>query len=57
MRRSCRKKGDATTGYTTRAAYEDLLDDIKLKIADANTKNMLISSARMTTGNSDVVEV
>ncbi|HEX3535618.1 MAG TPA: hypothetical protein VHU15_02515, partial [Stellaceae bacterium] len=39
-----------------RAAYEALSDDLKLKIVDAKTENTLISSARMKTGNPDVVK-
>jgi taurine dioxygenase len=49
-------KGGATSVCNARAAYEALPDDIKLKITDAKTENTLISSARMKTGNPDVVK-
>ena len=49
-------KGGATSVCNARAAYEALPDDVKLKIADAKTENTLISSARMKTGNPDVVK-
>ena len=49
-------KGGATSVCNARAAYEALPDDVKLKIADAKTENTLISSARMSTGNPDVVK-
>ena len=49
-------KGGATSVCNARAAYEALPDDIKLKIADAKTENTLISSARMKTGNPDIVK-
>src|SRR4029079_15548031 len=48
-------KGGATSVCNARAAYEALPDDVKLKIADAKTENTLISSARMKTGNPDMV--
>ena len=47
-------KGGATSVCNSRAAYEALPDDVKLKIADAKTENTLISSARMKTGNPDI---
>src|ERR1700753_359677 len=49
-------KGGATSVCNARAAYAALPDDIKLKITDAKTENTLISSARMKTGNPDVVK-
>src|SRR5580692_10792139 len=49
-------KGGATSVCNSRAAYEALPDDMKLKIADAKTENTLISSARMKTGNPDIVK-
>jgi taurine dioxygenase len=49
-------KGGATSVCNARAAYEALPDDVKLKIANAKTENTLISSARMKTGNPDVVK-
>ena len=49
-------KGGATSVCNARAAYEALPDDIKLKIADVKTENTLISSARMKTGNPDIVK-
>ncbi len=49
-------KGGATSVCNARAAYEALPDDVKLKIADAKTENTLISSARMKTGNPDIVK-
>jgi alpha-ketoglutarate-dependent taurine dioxygenase len=49
-------KGGATWVCNARAAYEALPDDVKLKIADAKTENTLISSARMKTGNPDIVK-
>ena len=49
-------KGGATSACNARAAYEPLPDEIKLKIADAKTENTLISSARMKTGNPDIVK-
>src|SRR5215813_12987052 len=49
-------KGGATSVCNARAAYEALPDDVKLKIAEAKTENTLISSARMKTGNPDVVK-
>jgi alpha-ketoglutarate-dependent taurine dioxygenase len=49
-------KGGATSVCNSRAAYEALPDDMKLKIADAKTENTLISTARMKTGNPDVVK-
>jgi taurine dioxygenase len=48
-------KGGATSVCNARAAYEALPDDLKLRIADAKTENTLISTARMATGNPDVV--
>jgi len=49
-------KGGATSVCNARAAYEALPDDLKLKIADAKTENTRISSARMKTGNPDIVK-
>src|SRR5437764_11702481 len=49
-------KGGATSVCNARAAYEALPDDLKRKIAGATTENRLISSARMATGNPDVVK-
>jgi taurine dioxygenase len=49
-------KGGATSVCNARAAYEALPDAIKLKIDGAMTENTLISSARMKTGNPDVVK-
>src|SRR3978361_1905651 len=49
-------KGGATSVCNARAAYEALPDDIKRKIDGATTENTLISSARMKTGNQDVVK-
>ncbi len=49
-------KGGATSVCNSRAAYEALPHDVKLKIAGAKTENTLISSARMKTGNPDVVK-
>jgi hypothetical protein len=49
-------KGGATSVCNSRAAYEALSDDLKRKIADAKTENTLISSARMATGNPDIVK-
>jgi alpha-ketoglutarate-dependent taurine dioxygenase len=49
-------KGGATSVCNSRAAYEALPDDVKRKIVDAKTENTLISSARMKTGNPDVVK-
>jgi taurine dioxygenase len=49
-------KGGGTSVCNSRAGYEALPDDVKLKIADAKTENTLISSARMKTGNPDIVK-
>ena len=49
-------KGGATSVCNARAAYEALPHNVKLKIADAKTENTLISSARMKTGNPDIVK-
>src|SRR5947208_16527281 len=49
-------KGGATSVCPARAAYEALPDDLKRKIASAKTENTLISSARMATGNPDIVK-
>src|SRR5690348_7845667 len=49
-------KGGATSVCNARAAYEALPDDLKRKIAGATTENTLISSARMATGNPDIVK-
>ena len=49
-------KGGATSVCNSRASYEALPDEMKRKIADAKTENTLISSARMTAGNPDVVK-
>ena len=49
-------KGGGTSVCNSRAAYEALPDDVKLKIVDAKTENTLISSARMKTGNPDIVK-
>ena len=50
MRWQCRIRA-ARHRFATRAGYEALPDDIKLKIADAKTENTLISSARMKRGD------
>jgi taurine dioxygenase len=44
------------TNQELRAAYEALPDELKRKIAEAKTENTLISSARMATGNPDIVK-
>jgi len=49
-------KGGATSVCNSRAAYEALPDSIKQRIDGAKTENTLISSARMKTGNPDVVK-
>ena len=49
-------KGGATSVCNARAAYEALPDAIKHKIDNAKTENTLISSARMKSGNPDVVK-
>jgi taurine dioxygenase len=49
-------KGGATSVCNARAAYEALPDDWKRKIAGAKTENTLISTARMATGNPDIVK-
>jgi len=49
-------KGGATSVCNARAAYEAFPDEIKVKIAGVKTENTLISSARMKTGNPDVVK-
>ena len=49
-------KGGATSVCNARAAYEALPEDLKRKIAGAKTENTLISSARMATGNPDIVK-
>jgi taurine dioxygenase len=49
-------KGGATSVCNARAAYEALPEEIKARIADVKTENTLISSARMKTGNPDVVK-
>src|SRR6201996_7889005 len=49
-------KGGATSVCNARDAYEALPDEVKLRIADAKTENTLISSARMKTGNPDIVK-
>jgi taurine dioxygenase len=49
-------KGGATSVCNARAGYEALPDAVKRKIADAKTENTLISSARMTAGNPDIVK-
>ena len=49
-------KGGATSVCNARAAYEALPDEVKRTIDGAKTENTLISSARMKTGNPDVVK-
>ncbi len=49
-------KGGATSVCNSRAGYEALPDDWKRKIAGAKTENTLISTARMKTGNPDIVK-
>ena len=49
-------KGGATSVCNARAAYEALPDEVKQKIAGVKTENTLISSARMATGNPDIVK-
>src|SRR3954449_9772080 len=49
-------KGGATSVCNARAAYEALPEDLKRKIAGAKTDRKLISSARMATGNPDIVK-
>ena len=49
-------KGGATSVCNARAAYEALPDDVKAQIDGAKTENTLISSARMKTGNPDIVK-
>jgi taurine dioxygenase len=49
-------KGGATSVCNARAAYEALPDEVKRKIDGAKTENTLISSARMKTGNPDIVK-
>ena len=49
-------KGGATSVCNARAAYEALPDEVKRTIDGATTENTLISSARMKTGNPDVVQ-
>jgi taurine dioxygenase len=48
-------KGGATNVCNARAGYEALPDDVKRAIAGKKTENTLISSARMKTGNPDIV--
>ncbi|MBV8168415.1 MAG: TauD/TfdA family dioxygenase, partial [Alphaproteobacteria bacterium] len=48
-------KGGATNVCNARAGYEALPDTVKRQIADMKTENTLISTARMKTGNPDVV--
>lgn len=49
-------KGGATSVCNSRAAYEALPEAIKRKVDGAKTGNALISSARMRTGNPDIVK-
>src|SRR5512143_1987480 len=49
-------RGGATSVCNARAAYEALPDDMKRRIDGAKTENTLISSARMKTGNPDIVK-
>lgn len=49
-------KGGATSVCNARAAYEALPDEVKRTIDGALTENTLISSARMKTGNPDIVK-
>jgi alpha-ketoglutarate-dependent taurine dioxygenase len=49
-------KGGATSVCNARAAYEALPEDMKQKIDGAKTENTLISTARMATGNPDIVK-
>src|ERR1700751_4778150 len=48
-------KGGATNVCNARAGYEALPDAVKRQIADMKTENTLISTARMETGNPDIV--
>lgn len=48
-------RGGGTSVCNSRAAYEALPDEVKQKIDGAKTENTLISSARMKTGNPDIV--
>src|SRR5512147_1110857 len=49
-------RGGGTSVCNSRAAYEALPDDLKRRIDGARTENTLISSARMKTGNPDIVK-
>ena len=49
-------RGGGTSVCNARAGYEALPDDVKHRIDGATTANTLISSARMTTGNPDIVK-
>ena len=49
-------RGGGTSVCNARAPTKRFPDDLKLKIADAKTENTLISSARMKTGNPDIVK-
>jgi alpha-ketoglutarate-dependent taurine dioxygenase len=49
-------KGGATSVCNSRAAYEALPAEIKARIDTAKTENTLISTARMKTGNPDIVK-
>jgi taurine dioxygenase len=49
-------RGGGTSVCNARAAYEALPDALKRRIDGARTENTLISSARMKTGNPDIVK-
>jgi taurine dioxygenase len=49
-------RGGGTSVCNARAAYQALPDDIKRRIDGATTENTLISSARMSTANPDIVK-
>lgn len=49
-------KGGGTSVCNARAGYEALPDEVKRRIDGARTENTLISSARMKTGNPDIVK-
>jgi taurine dioxygenase len=48
-------KGGGTSVCNTRAAYESLPSELRERITGMKTENTLISSARMKTGNPDIV--
>src|SRR6201991_715154 len=49
-------KGGATSVCNSRAAYESLPEDLKLKITGMKTENTLISSARFKIANPDILK-